>query len=693
MGIKGLLPVLKESGYLRTSHVRQHAGKTIAIDVSGWLYRAAYSCASILLEGGDTNRYVTYILRRCALLREYGVMPYLVFDGAKLPNKSGTNDSRRETRAANLAEARRLAAAGEQEEAAKFYGRAVTVTPVMRAKVIEACRGKGFHFVVAPYEADAQMAFLAREGIVDGVLSEDSDCVAFRCPLILFKLEPSGACMELRYADMGRPQTPVAAGPDTPAAGGAGAAARTKTLSFHLFTPLKLTQTCILAGCDYLGALDGLGFKTAHKYMRRFATMDQVFWAMAADGMRVDDEYRRGFERALLTFCHQRIYCPQRRKLLPLQPFAPGVTGGPEMDFLGPDMADADAVAVAEGRIDPDTMKPYERPAEIAGGDELARLAARNNPATSTFKRFKPVERPPQPASVQTTSVRLPEPPQPTAASSQPLQRRVSPAATPQSGWALERAASAPALSLDKSRPRDSPLLAGPRLERFFKPSQTTPAKGRRESPTLFGAPPASPGLFATPPASAQKRNISPSLSSQASSLSSHSLSPLVVSMEDDLSAFQPVKRAKRTSAPSKQKSRFFHEDDDDDAGDDDVDDFDCEKVKRTALATGSKKLKTPATAHSASRTPATPAKRSAADALLAHAYVPRAKPARPVGLTRTAVSGVASLPQAPQRAPKSAAKTAAKLARAAVPPSPVVHLGTDMATNVGPLGRRPRRL
>lgn len=43
----------------------------------------------------------------------------------------------------------------------------------------QACRHVGVECIVAPYEADAQLAYLSREGIVDLVITEDSDLLVF----------------------------------------------------------------------------------------------------------------------------------------------------------------------------------------------------------------------------------------------------------------------------------------------------------------------------------------------------------------------------------------------------------------------------------------------------------------------------------------------------------------------------------
>jgi exonuclease-1 len=44
-------------------------------------------------------------------------------------------------------------------------------------------------YVVAPYEADAQLAYLERVGLVDGIITEDSDLLVFGCRKVLFKLD------------------------------------------------------------------------------------------------------------------------------------------------------------------------------------------------------------------------------------------------------------------------------------------------------------------------------------------------------------------------------------------------------------------------------------------------------------------------------------------------------------------------
>jgi hypothetical protein len=62
----------------------------------------------------------------------------------------------------------------------------------------QALRAENVDYVVAPYEADAQLCFLEREGYVDGIITEDSDLLVFGCRHVIFKLEGNGQCVSIK---------------------------------------------------------------------------------------------------------------------------------------------------------------------------------------------------------------------------------------------------------------------------------------------------------------------------------------------------------------------------------------------------------------------------------------------------------------------------------------------------------------
>ena len=186
-------PQPKGQGTNGKYHITAFESTTVAIDASSWLYRAGYACADLLVESIETgqrspqaeavvNRYVTSrIDGLLAGAQVRGVI--LVFDGRRCPLKAGTNREREARRRANLAEARRLRAAGRHAEARERYKNCLKATDEMAravaAKVQETYGRKGGHpnhfgvlprvrCVFAPYEADAQLAKLCVDGVADG---------------------------------------------------------------------------------------------------------------------------------------------------------------------------------------------------------------------------------------------------------------------------------------------------------------------------------------------------------------------------------------------------------------------------------------------------------------------------------------------------------------------------------------------
>lgn len=149
-----------------------------------------HSGAPSWVAEGRQPPYIAYTLRRLEMLRGLGITPVVVLDGARLPAKAATHAARSKAKAAALALA---AAATDATQRAKYLSQTVAVTPEMTAELIVALRREQVEFVVAPYEADAQLAHLAAvppaAGGVSAVITEDSDLVVLGCPTVLFKLQ------------------------------------------------------------------------------------------------------------------------------------------------------------------------------------------------------------------------------------------------------------------------------------------------------------------------------------------------------------------------------------------------------------------------------------------------------------------------------------------------------------------------
>ncbi|RHY32604.1 hypothetical protein DYB32_002593 [Aphanomyces invadans] len=131
-------------------------------------------------------------MERVDLLVKCGIIPYIVFDGGYLPMKKLKEDERRTSREKHRDAGLHFLKSKKFDMARQSFVKAVDVSPYMAHRVIQRLKHKGIQYVVAPYEADAQMAYLVRMGIVDAVISEDSDCLPFGCKTVIRALRLEG---------------------------------------------------------------------------------------------------------------------------------------------------------------------------------------------------------------------------------------------------------------------------------------------------------------------------------------------------------------------------------------------------------------------------------------------------------------------------------------------------------------------
>lgn len=163
----------------------------------------------------------------------------------------------------------------------------------------QALKTEGVSYVVAPFEADAQLAYLERIGLVDGILTEDSDLLVFGCRKVLLKLDS----VENTVVCISRGDFAKVAD-----AGG---------ISLVGWSDVQFREMAILSGCDYLPSIPGVGLKTAFQLLKKWKTADQVVRALALEGKKsVPPDYLKKFNLADKCFQHQKVYCPLEQKLV-----------------------------------------------------------------------------------------------------------------------------------------------------------------------------------------------------------------------------------------------------------------------------------------------------------------------------------------------------------------------------------------
>ncbi len=86
-------------------------------------------------------------------------------------------------------------ARGLTEKATTHYQRCLEISPAMARTFITMLRAAGVPLIVAPYEADAQLGYLCRQGYIQGVVSDDGDMLCYGCSPLVSKLDGDGNCV------------------------------------------------------------------------------------------------------------------------------------------------------------------------------------------------------------------------------------------------------------------------------------------------------------------------------------------------------------------------------------------------------------------------------------------------------------------------------------------------------------------
>lgn len=305
MGIRDLLSLYKT--LLTKENLSNFRGKTCAIDMMVWLYKGMYAVNN---NPNIKDIYLNFPLKMLTILKENGINCIAVFDGNLLPAKLKEIQERINCKIANEILASKLREEGNIIQSNVVNNRSLNVTPVHINTLIYLLKKLNIKIIVAPYESDAQIAYLYHKKKIDFAITEDSDLIPYGVKRIAFKLNENG---DFEYLNLNIEELSKDIINNLNEEG---------KFVLHL-NHLKLVQFCVMIGCDYIKSIKGLGMKTLIKLFKEMNSFEEIIKAVASYTMKYKFEEQNGdsllylkqAKEACSVFYYQIVYDDEEKKL------------------------------------------------------------------------------------------------------------------------------------------------------------------------------------------------------------------------------------------------------------------------------------------------------------------------------------------------------------------------------------------
>lgn len=298
MGVKELLPLLKS--VTQKVHLSQLQGCRVAIDASSWMYRAAMTCSKeLVLTGQPSPAFYSYLRKRINQLKQYGIITMIfVFDGCDCEAKQAENERRTASKLKHWKLAMEEEEIGDANAAERYYQQAVSIDYGVIKSVVAMLEEMSLPYVMAPFEADPQLSYLCNHNLVDIVISEDSDLLAYGCEAVLFKLDNEGCGDLITYSAVFREP------------------------AFQDWNTLQFQMFCCLLGCDYVPRIYGIGVKTAYSLICKCTTLESLIELLQNTPLlirQVELGYFQALAKTLWLFKYHIVFDFFHRRLSHLQ--------------------------------------------------------------------------------------------------------------------------------------------------------------------------------------------------------------------------------------------------------------------------------------------------------------------------------------------------------------------------------------
>lgn len=121
--------------------------------------------------------------------------------------------------------------------------------------------------ILAPYEADFQLAQMFKKSVVDYIWSEDSDILVYDCWNVIKGVKSKYSCQVLDEKILNAFTKKVESNKITRLV-----TKCRKTVKFFSLSPVDKIKVGIYSGCDYLSNIKGFGFGTVIDYFPKDET-------------------------------------------------------------------------------------------------------------------------------------------------------------------------------------------------------------------------------------------------------------------------------------------------------------------------------------------------------------------------------------------------------------------------------------
>lgn len=256
MGIKSLTQTIKKNApdSITNQNLYKLSGKKVAVDASLIIYQQLLSNKKGFFrnkEGKITN-HITGLFYKIINYLSLNIELLFVFDGKPPENKDLCIQARKEK---SLKAKQSMELSKNEEEKQKLERMSTRVTKEMVDDVKHLLNFLGVSYIHPEVgEGEAYASELCRMGVVDYVLTEDMDTMAYGCP----KLIRNCVDREVKRRDI------------------VSIFDYQKVIDGLDLTHDKFIDFCILCGCDYCPTVPKIGNITALKLIKKYSTIEEL---------------------------------------------------------------------------------------------------------------------------------------------------------------------------------------------------------------------------------------------------------------------------------------------------------------------------------------------------------------------------------------------------------------------------------